>query len=60
MTIEEAKKFKEYKFFLNGIENLIDDLRKNWMENMEEDGERYIGVAVLEFGYIDIELNILI
>ena len=32
MTIEEAKKFKEYKFFLNGIENLIDDLRKNWME----------------------------
>lgn len=59
MTIEEAKKFKEYKFFLNGVENLIDDLRKNWMENMEEDGERYIGVAVLEFGYIDIELNIL-
>lgn len=59
MTIEEAKKFKEYKFFLNGVENLIDDLRKNWMENMEEDGERHIGVAVLEFGYIDIELNIL-
>lgn len=46
MTIEEAKKFKEYKFFLNGVENLIDDLRKNWMENMEEDGERHIGVAV--------------
>lgn len=25
MTIEEAKKFKEYKFFLNGVENLIDE-----------------------------------
>lgn len=59
MTFEEAKKFKEYKFHLNGVENLINDLRKNWMGNMEENGERYIGVAVLEFGYLDIELNIL-
>lgn len=42
MTFEEAKKFKEYKFHLNGVENLINDLRKNWMENMEENGERYI------------------
>lgn len=58
MTFEEAKGLKEYKFSLNGIENLIDDLRKNWMVNMKEEGTGHKGVAILELGYIDIELNI--
>lgn len=29
------------------------------MRDMYEDGERYIGVAVLEIGYIDIEVNVM-
>lgn len=59
MTFDEAKKLKEYNFKLNGIERLIDDIRNNYMKDMYEDGERYIGVAVLEIGYIDIEVNIM-
>ena len=59
MTFDEAKKLKEYNFKLNGIERLIDDIRNNYMRDMYEDGERYIGVAVLEIGYIDIEVNIM-
>lgn len=58
MTLEEAKLHMEYKFSLNGIEHIIDDIRNNWMDGTEEDGPRYQGVAVLEIGYVDIELNI--
>lgn len=58
MTFEEAKKLEGYHFSLNGVERLLDGIRKNFMDDMEEDGDRYIGVAVLEIGYIDIELNI--
>lgn len=59
MTFDEAKKLKEYNFKLNGIERLIDDIRNNYMRDKYEDGERYIGVAVLEIGYIDIEVNVM-
>ena len=59
MTFDEAKKLEGYNFKLNGIERLIDDIRNNYMKDMYEDGERYIGVAVLEIGYIDIEVNIM-
>ena len=58
MIFEEAKKFREYKFSLNGVERLIDDIRKNWIDDLDENGEIYMGVAVLELGYLDIELNI--
>lgn len=58
MTFEEAKKRKDYKFTLNGIEDIIDDIRNNWMGNMEGNGDPYRGCAVLEIGYVDAELNV--
>ena len=45
MTFDEAKKLEGYNFKLNGIERLIDDIRNNYMKDMYEDGERYIGVG---------------
>lgn len=58
MTFDEARKMKGYKFSLGNIECLLNDIRNNWMSGMEADGDRYIGEAVLEIGYVDIELNI--
>lgn len=58
MTFEEAKERKDYKFTLNEIENVIDDIRNNYMNGLEENGDGYRGAAVLEIGYVDIEVNI--
>lgn len=58
MTFEEAKKRNDYKFKLNGIESLIDDIRNNCMKDLYENGDGYRGVAVLEIGHVDVEVNI--
>lgn len=58
MTFEEAKKRKDYDFSLNGIEDIINDIRNNWIKDMEDDGEPYRGIAILEIGYVDIEVNL--
>ena len=58
MTYEEAKQRADYKFTLNGIENLIWDIRNNYMQNLFENGNGYMGVAILEIGYVDVEVNI--
>lgn len=58
MTFEEAKKRTDYKFTLNGIEDLIEDIRNHWMKSMIENGDPYRGCAVLEIGYVDVEVNL--
>lgn len=58
MTYEEAKQRTDYKFTLNGIETLIEDIRNNYMGDMYENGDIHMGVAVLEVGCVDIEVNI--
>ena len=58
ITFEEAKQRADYSFTLNGIEDLIPGIRKNWMEAMDEDSVPYNGCAVLTIGYVDIEVNI--
>lgn len=52
MTFEKAKQRNDYKFSLNGIENLIEDIRNNCMKNLYENGDGYRGVAVLEIGCV--------
>lgn len=58
MTLEVAKQRADYKFTLNGIENLIGDIWNNYMQNLFENGNGYMGVAILEIGYVDVEVNI--
>lgn len=58
MTFEEAKQRNDYKFRLNGIENLIDDIRNNCMEGLYPENDPYLSKAVLEIGYMDVEVNI--
>jgi hypothetical protein len=58
MTFEEARQRKDYKFSLNGMEELINDIRNNYLKDFEEDGDGCRGAAVLEIGYVDVELNI--
>lgn len=58
MTFEEARKRDDYQFTLNEIAWLIEDIRNNCMKDMGENGDPYRGAAVLEIGYIDIEVNI--
>lgn len=59
MTFEEAKKRPDYKFALNGIENDIEDIRNNYMKSLYEYGDPERGIAILEIGYIDIEVNLM-
>lgn len=58
MTFEEAKQRSDYRFRLNGIENLIDEIRNNYMEGLYPENEPYLSEAVLEIGYMDVEVNI--
>ena len=58
MNFSEAKQRNDYKFTLNEIENLIEDIRSNCMKNLHENGDGYRGAAILEIGYVDVEVNI--
>lgn len=58
IMFDEAKQRKDYCFSLNEMWAVIDGLRNNRMENMEENGDPYRGCAALEVGYVAIELNV--
>lgn len=57
MTFEEAKQRSDYCFRLNGIQFLIRNIREEHLE-IDLDNGPLIGEAVLEIGYVDIEVNI--
>ena len=57
MTFEEAKQRPDYRFRLTGIQPLIRDIREEHLEINFDNGP-LIGKAVLEIGYVDIEVNI--
>ena len=59
MTFEEAKKRPDYKFVLNGIENDIEDIRNNYMKSLYEYGDPERGIAILQLGYVDVEVNLM-
>lgn len=58
MTFEEAKQRIDYKFSLNGIEEIIDDIRKGCLDEFTAYTEGLRGAAVMEVGYVDIEVNV--
>ena len=62
MTFAEAKARDDYKFRLNGVQSFLHDLRTgefmNWTDFDKRDGYFNYGMAVLEIGNVDIELNI--
>ena len=58
MTYEEAKKRVDYHFSINELEGIIEDIQKGWLDDFEENGDPMRGAAVLEIGYVDIEVNI--
>lgn len=57
MKFEEAKLRKDYKFTADEIEIYIDQIRKQKLDGFEENGDGARGIAVLEVGYVDIEVN---
>ncbi len=59
MTFEEAKQRLDYSFSLNGIEKDIDDIRNNYMKGLYENGDPERGIAILEIGYVDVEVNLI-
>ena len=58
LTFDEAKKRKDYSFTLYGIEGIIEDIRKGWLDNFLENGCGILGAAMLQIGYVDAEVNI--
>ena len=58
MTFEQAKHREDYKFTLNGIKDIIGDIRKSRLDGFTANTEGLIGAAFLEIGYVDIEVNI--
>lgn len=57
MTFEEARQRPDYCFRLNGIQLLIRNIREEHLE-IDLDNGPLIGEAILEIGYVDIEVNI--
>ena len=60
MDLKTAKARKDYRVLLHEVENpqVLADLRNGSMDSLSGAAEPYIGAAVLEVGYLDIELNI--
>jgi hypothetical protein len=59
MTFEEAKQRPDYEFRLNGIQHWIRVIKADHLE-IDLDNGPLIGEAVLEIGYVDIEVNIFV
>lgn len=58
MRFEDAKKRGDYSFALNGIADVIDGIRKGCLDGFTEYAEPMRGAAVMEAGFVDIEVNI--
>ena len=61
MDLETAKARNDYRFVLNALDKgsaVLEDLRKGVMAYLTERSEPFIAAAMLEIGYLDIELNI--
>lgn len=61
MDLETAKARRDYRFVLNALDEgsaVLGDLRKGVMAYLTERSEPFIAAAMLEIGYLDIELNI--
>lgn len=60
MTFEEAKNREGYMFDCSDVEWYLKEIRSNKFNDHDEiDGEHIWGVAMLEIGNVDIELNLL-
>ena len=61
MDLETAKARRDYRFVLNALDEgsvVLEDLRNGVMTYLTERSEPFIAAAMLEIGYLDIELNI--
>lgn len=56
--IRRSKKRADYHFSINDMDRIIEDIRKGWLDDFEENGDPVRGAAVLEIGHVDIEVNI--
>lgn len=60
MTLEEAKKRNDYHFECSEVRIYLEEIRSNKFSSHDErNGEHIWGVAMLELGNVDIELNLL-
>ena len=58
MTFEEARKRKDYRFELNGIEKAIDGIREGRLDGFTEGADPLRGAVIMEIGYVDIKVNV--
>lgn len=58
MTLQQMKRRKDYCFRLHGIEKLIPSIRRGRLDGFTEHAEPAKGVAVLQIGHMDIEVNV--
>lgn len=58
MTLEQMKRRDDYCFRLTGIETLVPAIRKKHMDMLLAYSEPVRGAAVLQIGYVDIEVNV--
>lgn len=57
MKFEEAKKRRDYKFTCVELEHYIDQIRAGCLDGFCENDDGVRGAAVMEIGYVDIEIN---
>ena len=58
MTLEEAKLRSDYRFFTDEIEDYIEEIRENHLEGFNKHDSGASGIAVMELGPVDIEVNL--
>ena len=58
-TTEALKARPDYKFEVNGLDLLIPEIRRGVFDSFDPENGRFdIGVAVLEAGYLSLEVNV--
>lgn len=57
MKFEEAKLRKDYSFWANELEAYIEQIRNNYLDGFTQDADGASGIAVMEIGYVDVEVN---
>lgn len=59
LSFEQARNRNDYKFSLNEISELIQDIRNGYMADTSPNGDPYRAAATLEIGHVDVEVNIM-
>lgn len=57
MKFEEARTRKDYDFWTDELEAYIKQIRNNYLDGFTQNADGARGIAGMEIGYVDVEIN---